>query len=88
MKLFLKHLLQAKSCSLVAATFALATIAASTVAAGQVRVFNKRVSGVPVASPEVIADNVFSEQTGRGCSSRSNTAKTICLKYLPSTDRD
>ena len=62
MKLFLKHLLQAKSCSVVAAIFALATIAASTVAADQVRVFTKRVSGVPAASPEVIADNIFSPE--------------------------
>src|SRR5215813_10479527 len=62
MKLSLKNPLQAKSCSLVAATIALATIAASTVAADQVRVFNKRVSGVPGASPEAISDNVFSPE--------------------------
>ena len=62
MKLSLKNPLQAKSCSLIAATIALATIAASTVAADQVRVFNKRVSGVPAASPEAIADNVFSPE--------------------------
>ena len=62
MKLSLKNPLQAKSCSLVAATIALATIAASTVTADQVRVFSKRVSGVPAASPEAIADNVFSPE--------------------------
>ena len=62
MKLSLKNPLQAKSRSLVAATIALATIAASTVAADQVRVFNKRVSGVPAASPEAIADNVFAPE--------------------------
>jgi len=61
MKLSLKNPLHAKSCSLVAA-IALATMAASTVAADQVRVFNKRVSGVPAASPEAIADNVFSPE--------------------------
>jgi hypothetical protein len=62
MKLSLKNPLQAKSCSLVAATIALVTIAASTVAADQVRVFNKRVSGVPAASPEAISDNVYSPE--------------------------
>ena len=41
MKLTLKNLLQAKSCSFVAATIALATMAASNAAADNVRVFNK-----------------------------------------------
>src|SRR4030095_12975277 len=62
MKLILKNPLQAKSCSLVAATIALVTIAASSVCAARVRVFNKRVSGVPAASPEAISDNVFSPE--------------------------
>src|SRR5262249_22824570 len=62
MKLSLKYSLQAKPCSLVAATIALATIAASTVAADQVRVFNEEVSGVPAANPEIVADNVISPE--------------------------
>jgi len=66
MKLSLKYSLQAKSCSLVAATIALATIAASTVAADQVRVFNEKVSGVPAANPEIITDNVFSPEFTSG----------------------
>ena len=58
MKLFLKHLLQAKSCSLVAATFALAAMAASNVFADNVRVFNKTVSGVASGNP-VMQNNLF-----------------------------
>jgi hypothetical protein len=66
MKLNLKNALKAKTCSLVAATIAFTTMAASNVAADQVKVFNKTVSGVPAASPEIIADNVFSPEFALG----------------------
>ena len=60
MKLTVKKVLQAKSCSLVAV--ALVTMAASNAAAAQLRVFDKIVSGVPIPSPEEITDNVFSPE--------------------------
>jgi len=62
MKLTVKNLLQAKSCSLAAAAVALVTAAASNAGAVQLTVFDKIVSGVPAANPEVIADNVFSPE--------------------------
>src|SRR5437667_12103347 len=66
MKLTLKNLLQAKSCSLVAITIALVTIAASNAAADNVRVFNEKVSGVPAANPVVVSDNIFSPEFAPG----------------------
>src|SRR6266550_4333042 len=62
MKLTVKNLLQAKSCSLVAATIALVAMVASNAAADHVRVFNEKVSGVPAANPVVVSDNVFSPE--------------------------
>src|SRR6266567_8075554 len=62
MKLTVKNLLQAKSCSLIAITVALVSMAASTGAADHVRVFNEKVSGVPAANPVVVSDNVFSPE--------------------------
>src|SRR5947199_9063010 len=62
MKLTLKNLLQAKSCSLVAITIAMVTMSASTAAADHVRVFNEKVRGVPAANPVVVSDNVFSPE--------------------------
>src|SRR5438552_12515889 len=62
MKLTVKNLLQAKSCSLVAVAVALVTMAASNAAADKVRVFNEIVSGVPAANPVVVSDNVFSPE--------------------------
>jgi len=62
MKLIVKNLLQAKSCSFAAVIAALATVAASNAAAVQLTVFDKIVSGVPLANPEVISDNVFSPE--------------------------
>ncbi len=61
MKLTVKNLLQAKSCSFaaVAVAVALATMAASNAAAEKVRVFNETVTGVPAANPVVVFDNVF-----------------------------
>src|SRR6266536_6455542 len=64
MKLTVKNLLQAKSCSLVAV--ALASMAAATGAADHVRVFNEKVSGVPAANPVVVSDNVFSPEVTPG----------------------
>jgi hypothetical protein len=66
MKLTLKNLLQAKSCSLVAITIALVTMAASTAAADHVRVFNEKVSGVPAANPVAISPNVLSPEFTAG----------------------
>ena len=66
MKLTRKNSLQAKSCSLVAASIALAAMAVSNAAADNVRVFNKIVSGVPAANPEVITDNVLSPEFAPG----------------------
>src|ERR1043166_6027593 len=66
MKLTLKPLLQAKSCSLVAATLALAAMAASNAAADHVRVFNEKVSGVPAANPVAILPNVLSPEFTAG----------------------
>ncbi len=66
MKLTIKNLLQAKSCSLVATTIALATIAASNAAADHVRVFNEKVSGVPAANPVAISPNVLSPEFTAG----------------------
>jgi hypothetical protein len=66
MKLSLKNLLQAKSCSLIATTIALAALAASNAAADNVRVFNKTVSGVPAANPVMISDSVLSPEFGAG----------------------
>jgi hypothetical protein len=60
MKLTVKNLLQAKSCSLVAVL--LVTMAASDAAADHVRVFNEKVGGVPAANPVAIADNVYSPE--------------------------
>src|SRR5437899_922159 len=60
MKLTVKNLLQAKSCSLVAVAVALVTMAASNAAADKVRVFNEIVSGVPAPNPVVVSDTVFS----------------------------
>ena len=62
MKLTIKNLLQAKSCSLVAGAVALVTMAASQAAAERVTVFDRIVSGVPGANPEVVTDNVFSPE--------------------------
>src|SRR5262245_53194635 len=62
MKLTIKNLLQAKSCSLVAGAVALVTVAASQAAAEGLTVFGKIVSGVPQANPEVVTDNVFSPE--------------------------
>ena len=62
MKLTVKNLLQAKSCSLAAVAVALVTMAASNAAADKVRVFNTIVSGVPFANPVMITDNVFSPE--------------------------
>ena len=50
MKLTCKNSLQAKSCSLVAASIALAAMAVSNADADNVRVFNKTVTGVPAAN--------------------------------------
>src|SRR6476620_7975706 len=66
MKLTIKNLLQAKSCSLVATNIALATIAASNAAADHVRVFNEKVSGVPAANPVAISPNVLSPEFTAG----------------------
>src|SRR6266536_1210574 len=60
MKLTVKNLLQAKSCSLVAV--ALVTMAASNAAADKVRVFNEIVRAVPAANPVMISDNIFSPE--------------------------
>src|SRR6266853_4886738 len=62
MKLTVKNLLQAKSCSFAAVAVALATMAASNAAAEKVRVFNETVTGVPAANPVVVSDNVFSPE--------------------------
>src|SRR6266446_491360 len=64
MKLTVKNLLQAKSCSFAAVTVAvaLATMAASNAAAEKVRVFNETVTGVPAVNPVVVSDNVFSPE--------------------------
>jgi len=62
MKLTVKNLLQAKSCSLVAVAVALVTMAASNAAADKVRVFNEIVRGVPAANPVMISDNIFSPE--------------------------
>src|SRR5262249_45504054 len=66
MKLTLKNVLHAKSCSLVAATIAMVTMAASTAAADHVRVFNEKVSGVPAANPVAISPNVLSPEFTAG----------------------
>ncbi len=65
-KLTRKNSLQAKSCSLVAASIALAVMGVSNAAADNVRVFNKIVSGVPGANPEIITDNVLSPEFAPG----------------------
>jgi Alkaline phosphatase PhoX len=58
-----KTRLQARACTLVAASMALATMAASTAAAdNHVRVFNEKVSGVPAANPVAISPNVLSPE--------------------------
>src|SRR6266700_2537230 len=62
MKLIVKNLLQAKSCSFAAVAVALATMAASNAAAEKVMVFNETVTGVPAANPVVVSDNVFSPE--------------------------
>jgi hypothetical protein len=62
MKLTVKNLLHAKSSSLVAGAVALVTMAASQAAAENLRVFDKIVSGVPIANPVEIGDNVFSPE--------------------------
>src|SRR5436190_8747984 len=62
MKLIVKNLLQAKSCSFAAVAVALTTMAASNAAAEKVRVFNETVTGVPAANPVVVSDNVFSPE--------------------------
>jgi len=62
MKLTVKNVLQAKSCSLVAGAVALVTMAASQAAAERLTVFDKLVSGVPTANPVVVSDNVFSPE--------------------------
>src|SRR6266513_2142196 len=64
MKLTVKNLLQAKSCSFaaVAVAVALATMAASNAAAEKVRVFNETVIGVPAANPVVISENILSPE--------------------------
>src|SRR6266567_4765549 len=66
MKLTVKNLLQAKSCSLAAVAVALATMAASNAAAEKVRVFNETVIGVPAANPVVVSENVFSPEFTQG----------------------
>src|SRR6266704_6076154 len=66
MKLTVKNLLQAKSCSVVAVAVALVTLAASNAAADNVRVFNEKVSGVPAANPVVVSDNIFSPEFAPG----------------------
>src|SRR5436190_2489618 len=68
MKLTVKNLLQAKSCSFAAVAVAvpLATMAASNAAAEKVRVFNETVTGVPAANPVVVSDNVFSPEFTSG----------------------
>ena len=66
MKLTRKNSLQAKSCSLVAASIALAAMAVSTAAADNLKVFNERVSGVHSANPVAIADNVYSPEFAPG----------------------
>ena len=66
MKLIRKNSLQAKSCSLVAASIALAAMAVSNAAADNVKVFDKRVSGVPEANGEIITDNVLSPEFAPG----------------------
>ena len=66
MKLTRKNSLQAKSCSLIAASIALAAMGVSNAAADNVRVFNKIVSGVPGANPEIITDNVLSPEFAPG----------------------
>src|SRR6266550_2680660 len=58
MKLIVKNLLQAKSCSFAAVAVALATMAASNAAAEKVRVFNETVTGVPAANPVVVVQGV------------------------------
>jgi len=65
MKLTRKNSLQAKACSLVAASIAFAAMA-SNAAADNVKVFDKRVSGVPDANPELITDNVLSPEFAPG----------------------
>ena len=75
-KLTRKTSLQAKSCSLVAASIALAVMGVSSAAADNVRVFNKIVSGVPGANPEIITDNVLSPEFALGSSPRAS----ICLR--------
>ena len=62
MKLTVKNVLQAKSCSLLATTVALVAMAASTAAADQVKVFNEKVSGVLFPNPVVVSDNLFSPE--------------------------
>ena len=62
MKLTVKNVLQAKSCSLVAGAVALVTMAASQAAAERLTIFDKVVSGVPTANPVVVSDNVFSPE--------------------------
>ena len=66
MKLIRKNPLQAKSCSLVAASIALAAMAVSNAAADNVKVFDKSVSGVPEANGEIITDNVLSPEFAPG----------------------
>jgi Bacterial protein of unknown function (DUF839) len=66
MKLTRRNSLQAKSCSLVAASIALAAMAVSNATADNVKVFDKRVSGVPEANPEIITDNVLSPEFAPG----------------------
>jgi hypothetical protein len=66
MKLNLRNPLQAKFCSLVAASIALAAMAVSNAAADNVRVFNKTVSGVPAANPVMLSDSVLSPEFGSG----------------------
>src|SRR5437667_9814960 len=62
MKLIVKNLLQAKSCSFAAVAVALATMAASNAAAEKVSGFNETVPSVPAANPVVVSDNVFSPE--------------------------
>src|SRR5216117_2750699 len=66
MKLTVKNLLQAKSCSVVAVAVALFTMAASQAAAEHLGVFNEIVSGVPAANPVMISDNIFSPEFAPG----------------------
>jgi hypothetical protein len=66
MKLTRKNSLQAKACSLMAASIALAAMTASNAAADNVKVFDERVSGVPAANPEIITDNVLSPEFAPG----------------------